>query len=180
MTIALRDTSARPPASNPDMKQLLIASLALALALPVSVARADTRQTAAPAAPVAAGQPAAGSRFPTWTVVGAGAGFGLGVWAGLTAFDDAINSDRKVWTTAIVSAAVGGVIGFLVDRRRARPPSRPSTIDLVPTAEETRRLALTIGFREQGSGGGDQTVENLDELRRIDGLDQVSVKPRLF
>jgi hypothetical protein len=57
---------------------------------------------------------------PVWTGIGAGAGFGLGVWAGLAKFDDAINSDRKVWTTAIVSAAVGGVLGFLVDRRQAR------------------------------------------------------------
>jgi hypothetical protein len=62
---------------------------------------------------------------PLWTSIGAGAGFGLGVWAGLTKFDDAINSDRKVWTTAIVSAAVGGVLGFLVDRKQARS-SNPS------------------------------------------------------
>ena len=40
---------------------------------------------------------------PIWTAVGAGAGFGLGVWVGLTKFDDAIDSDRKVWTTATAS-----------------------------------------------------------------------------
>ena len=62
---------------------------------------------------------------PVWTSIGAGAGFGLGAWAGLTKFDDAINSDRKVWTTAIVSAAVGGILGFLVDRKQARS-SNPS------------------------------------------------------
>jgi hypothetical protein len=68
---------------------------------------------------------------PVWTVVGAGAGFGLGVWAGLTKFDDAINSDRKVWTTAIVSAAAGSVLGFLIDRHRAR---RPTPAAAPPTA----------------------------------------------
>jgi hypothetical protein len=63
---------------------------------------------------------------PIWTSVGAGAGFGLGVWIGLTKFDDAIDSDRKVWTTALVSAAAGGILGFLVDRHQARSgnPSR--------------------------------------------------------
>jgi len=71
---------------------------------------------------------------PVWTVVGAGAGFGLGVWAGLTKFDDAINSDRKVWTTAIVSAAAGGVLGFLIDRHRAR---RPAPAAAPPTAAAT-------------------------------------------
>jgi hypothetical protein len=60
---------------------------------------------------------------PIWTAVGASAGFGLGVWAGLAKFDDALYSDRKVWTTAIVSAAAGGAIGFLIDRRQARNPS---------------------------------------------------------
>jgi hypothetical protein len=56
----------------------------------------------------------------TWTIVGAGAGFGVGLWAGLSAFDDAINSERKVWTTAVVGAAVGAVGGYLIGRTRAR------------------------------------------------------------
>ena len=52
----------------------------------------------------------------TWTIVGAAAGFGLGTWFGLTKFDDAINSDRKVWTSAIVGAAAGGLAGGLLSR----------------------------------------------------------------
>jgi hypothetical protein len=66
---------------------------------------------------------------PLWTAVGAGGGFALGVWGGLTWFDDAINSDRKVWTTAIVSAAAGGILGYLIDRhqaRRANPSATPA------------------------------------------------------
>ena len=64
-----------------------------------------------------------------WTVAGAGGGFGIGLWAGLTKFDDSINSDRKVWTTAIVGAAVGGVTGYFIARSRAhrRTPGSPAT-----------------------------------------------------
>jgi hypothetical protein len=44
-------------------------------------------------------------------VGGAGAGFGVGLCAGLSAFDDAINIERKVWTTAVMGAAAGAVGG---------------------------------------------------------------------
>jgi hypothetical protein len=70
---------------------------------------------------------------PVWTAIGAGAGFGLGVWVGFRKFDDAIYSERKIWTTAIVSAAIGGVLGFLVDRRQARS-SNPSLTAPAPIA----------------------------------------------
>lgn len=55
-----------------------------------------------------------------WTVVGAGAGFAAGVFIGLNKFDDALYSDRKVWTTAIVGAAAGGVAGALLSRNTSR------------------------------------------------------------
>ena len=69
----------------------------------------------------------------TWTIGGAGAGFGVGLWAGLSAFDDAINSDRKVWTSAVVGAAVGAVGGYLIGKSRARG-SRSSTAPSVAGA----------------------------------------------
>jgi hypothetical protein len=95
-----------------------------------AILRADGGSTAAPRN---------GNFRPVWTAIGAGAGFGLGVWAGLTHFDDAVNSDRKVWTTAIVSAAAGGVLGFLVDRRRARGPANPSATVTALRPGEWRR-----------------------------------------
>ena len=76
-----------------------------------------------------------------WALVGAAAGFGLGAWYGLHKFDDAVNSDRKVWTSAIVGAVVGGVTVALVSRNirggyvtPARGPLAPPNGDLrLPT-----------------------------------------------
>jgi hypothetical protein len=75
---------------------------------------------------------AAGSSKGTvaWTIAGAGGGFSIGLWAGLTKFDDSINSDRKVWTAAIAGAAVGAVAGYFIGRSRASG-SRPSSPALV-------------------------------------------------
>jgi hypothetical protein len=42
---------------------------------------------------------------------------------GLSAFDDAIDSDRKVWTSAAVGAAAGGLLGNLIGRRAAKASS---------------------------------------------------------
>ena len=66
-----------------------------------------------------------------WTSVGTAAGFGTGLYIGLAAFDDARNSDRKVWTSAAVGAGVGALAGYLVarirrdDRRHAPQVSNP-------------------------------------------------------
>jgi hypothetical protein len=74
-----------------------------------------------------------------WTLVGAGAGFAAGMFFGLSKFDDSIDSDRKVWTSAIVGAVGGGVTGALLSKNvgRARSsrgsvsrPQRPDTLDI--------------------------------------------------
>ena len=100
---------------------------------------------------VAASRSQARSLTPIWTIAGAGAGFGLGVWVGLTAFDDSINSDRKVWTTAILSAAAGGILGYLVDRHRGRtgasPAQKPATV-IAPREEQQ----IVADARDLGSG----------------------------
>jgi hypothetical protein len=87
-----------------------------------------------------------------WTISGGSVGFGVGLWAGLTAFDDAVDSDRKVWTTAIVGAGVGAVAGYLIGRARtARSRAVRSTneMDRVRRAAAERRLfeALPKSFR---------------------------------
>jgi hypothetical protein len=60
-----------------------------------------------------------------WTIIGAGIGFGAGVMFGLNRFDDAINSDRKVWISAIVGAVAGGIAGGTLSRD-ARPGFMPA------------------------------------------------------
>ena len=85
-----------------------------------------------------------------WTAVGAGAGFGAGLVAGLGMFDDAVNSDRKIWTTAVVSAAAGGVVAFLLSR--SHEASRHAWTKAPLTDAEVRamtaqvRLAPTSGL----------------------------------
>ena len=51
-----------------------------------------------------------------FTIGGAGGGFALGIAVGLAAFDDATNSDRKVWTTAVLSGIGGAVGGYFLGR----------------------------------------------------------------
>ena len=93
------------------------------------------------------------SRGPMlWTISGAGAGFGIGLWAGLSAFDDAVNSDRKVWTSAIVGAGVGAVAGYLIGRART-DRNRPSTAARIIDREQEvfdsqllERVAKSIRF----------------------------------
>jgi hypothetical protein len=46
----------------------------------------------------------------------AGAGFAAGTYVGLSAFDEAINSDQKVWTTAALFSVGGGIAGWLIGR----------------------------------------------------------------
>jgi hypothetical protein len=60
---------------------------------------------------------AEGSKWKTiLTIAGAGGGFALGTFIGLDVYDDAINSDQKVWTTAALMAAGGGVAGYFIGR----------------------------------------------------------------
>jgi hypothetical protein len=51
-----------------------------------------------------------------FTIAGGGGGFTLGVIAGIGAFDDSTYASRKVWTTALISAAGGAVGGYFLGR----------------------------------------------------------------
>ena len=46
----------------------------------------------------------------------AGAGFAAGTYVGFSAFDEAINSDQKIWTTAAIFSVGGGIAGWLIGR----------------------------------------------------------------
>jgi hypothetical protein len=60
-----------------------------------------------------------------FTLAGGGGGFAVGLVAGLAAFDDATNSDRKVWTTAALSAAGGAVGGYFLGRALDKRQKKP-------------------------------------------------------
>jgi hypothetical protein len=95
-----------------------------------------TRRSLAVAATCAVGiglAPRVEARSPhkhaiVFALLGFGAGFGIGTAAGLDAYDDAINSDRKVWTSALVAGGVGGALGWAwgahVDHRHAAASAR--------------------------------------------------------
>ena len=93
-------------------KALSAALIGLALYAPPAWADTGGRGTAATTSSATPG-----SKRTLWTIVGIGAGFGAGLLIGLGAFDDAIDSDRKVWTTALVAAVAGGLAGNLLGNR---------------------------------------------------------------
>jgi hypothetical protein len=74
--------------------------------------------------------PASGAKRALWTAAGIGAGFAAGLFIGLNAFDDAVNSDRKVWTSALIGAAAGGLAGNLIGK--ATKPATPVRADVAP------------------------------------------------
>lgn len=109
--------------------------LAICAGLPPALLSAEQGSHRSASPPATASGSVAG-----WTAAGAGAGFGLGLYAGLRAFDDAVNSDRKVWTAAIVAGAAGAFVGYLVGRARQSDHSRG-------------RAAIGSTFRGRGAQG---------------------------
>jgi hypothetical protein len=89
--------------------------------LGVAVPVAADEGTRAPA-PASTSRAGSGSKRALWTIVGIGAGFAAGLLVGLHAFDDAIDSDQKVWMTAIAGAAAGGIAGNLIAKNVGRTP----------------------------------------------------------
>lgn len=95
----------------------------VALLLSQAPAWADTGARPSPPATKASST----TKRVAWTLVGIGAGFAAGLFIGLSAFDDSINSDRKVWTSVIVGAAAGGLAGGLLSRNVGRGPQVKAT-----------------------------------------------------
>jgi hypothetical protein len=120
------------------------------------------------------------SKRVLWTIVGAGAGFAAGVFIGLNKFDDAIDSDRKVWTTAIVGGIGGGVAGALLSRPRRPAPSVTSG-GFRPQDTHDRRRDATPGSLLPGqlfsSGARQRVVPRLSVVARDAplGLDKTAI-----
>ena len=109
---------------------------------------ADTGARPSPSAPRASST----TTRVAWTLVGIGAGFAAGLFVGLTAFDDSTNSDRKVWTSAIVGAAAGGLAGGLISRNVGRAPQVKSTGARRLPAEPQAAPWPTAGFSRSDDG----------------------------
>ena len=97
-------------------RELIVVLMTLFMAAPVAAASGDERVQTAPKSGSGTG------KRVMWTIIGAAAGFGAGVYIGLNQFDDAVNSDRKVWMTALVGAAAGGLTANLLSRNLSAKP----------------------------------------------------------
>ncbi len=73
------------------------------------------------------------------TLAGGGGGFAGGLFAGLAAFDDATNSDRKVWTTAALSGVGGAVAGYFIGRALDKRPKKTTVTQM---REELERNSI--------------------------------------
>ena len=93
------------------------------------------------------------------TLAGGGGAFALGVFVGLNAFDDAVNSDRKLWTTAALSAAGGAVGGYFLgralDKRRKKTDVTRATEEfyraLMDSQRPSRTADLVVDSRQKAS-----------------------------
>ena len=98
------------PGTHRTFPAAIAVALAAVLALPTQ-ALAQSRADAP--APPRAGSPAA---RVAWTLIGGGIGFGAGLLLGFSKFDDATYAERKIMTTALIGAAIGGVAGAVLSK----------------------------------------------------------------
>jgi len=104
------------------------------------------------------------------TIAGAGGGFVLGVFAGIGAFDDSINSSRKVWTTAIITGAAGGVGGYFLGRSLDKRGSK-TTWAPRPTRDEWDGLRRALSD-QQAEGYFRYKLPDLQQLRARSAADE--------
>ena len=117
---------------------------------------------AAGRSPAAPPKASSSSKRVIWTLVGIGAGFGAGLFIGLNAFDDAVNSDQKVWTSALVGAAAGGLAAGLLSRNVGRAPQVKAMRPVVPQAG--LRLAPWTSARPSISSDDDMLRRRVREM----------------
>ena len=109
------------------------------------------------------GQQAASSQTPEshkyrtiCTVAGGGGGYVLGVFVGIAAFDDATYATRKVWTTALATAAAGAVGGYFLGRSLDKRKSAPRAA----AADRLEQARLKSMYEMQGLARPDYTHLN--------------------
>jgi hypothetical protein len=123
----------------------VLALSALVLLSAAGPAAAQTPVASAPT-PASAAQSQPKSRRAMWTAVGAGAGFGVGLWAGLRWLDGATYAERKILTTATIGAAAGGLVGNLLARpRKSSPTGSGTTLTLPARATRSTIVAPIVG-----------------------------------
>ncbi|HEX7088345.1 MAG TPA: hypothetical protein VF198_18445 [Vicinamibacterales bacterium] len=120
----------------------------LAAATLAQTVHADTR--------AGSGATTRSDRTAMWVAIGAGAGFGLGLLAGLAAFDEARHSERKIWATAGAGGVAGGVTAWLLSRGRGQGASaaRTQAASKPLTEEEVRLLAGSVRLSPAATTAG--------------------------
>ena len=107
-----------------------------------------------------------------WLIpVGAAAGFGAGLLVGFAAFDEAINSEQKIWTTAILMSIGGGLGGWAIAHHWDSQPQ--SAILLNPERRKMEKAFVNPFPRtceKRGQSLGQQTnclyAASYQELRK--------------
>jgi peptidoglycan/LPS O-acetylase OafA/YrhL len=99
-------------------------------------------------------RPAPSHKYRTiFTPAGAAGGFAAGLFIGLAKFDDAVNSERKVTTAALIGAAGGGAGGYFLGRAldkhrdRSRGPRVTRNLGVSPLlSADTKAIRVSISF----------------------------------
>jgi hypothetical protein len=128
--------------SSKPVAAVLLVTL-IQLGVPVGTSAQTSTSTPPP-------QRASTTKRVVWTLIGAGIGFGAGVMFGLNRFDDATNSDRKVWISAIVGAVAGGIAGGTLSRDMTPgfiPEPRTKVADSIVLPSMTERPDFALRSR---------------------------------
>lgn len=96
---------------------------------------------------------ASAAKRTAWTLIGAGLGFGAGMLLGLQKFDDAVYAERKIMTTALIGAAIGGVAGNVLskDGQPSFAPKEQPAFDGPIVAPRLRQQGLDQPLRDRVS-----------------------------
>ncbi len=112
-----------------------------------------------------------------FTLAGGGGGFAVGLVAGLSAFDDAIDSDRKVWTTAALSAAGGAVGGYFLGRALDKRQKKTNVTWMPDELERSLIRSRWSALRVNESSDSWQGSRLTDFAERLIPRDRAGIDP---